>query len=163
MEKIFRQLLDTNFAELTGLTANASVPVPEQLINDLLEIQLAGNKKITSCRVSIGEQNRMSVYVKTPLIPWTLDLRLKLFHAVDLTGSPRLRAFLENNLLISKIASAFSAFPEGIRMYDNQITVDLGMLLDSPEQRRLLEWVKSMEIRTEPGKLILDVQIGKSA
>jgi hypothetical protein len=161
MEKIFRQLLETNFAELTGLTANASVPVPEQLVNELLEIQLAGNKKITWCRVSIEEQNRMDVHVKTPLLPWTLDLKLKLFHAVDLTGSPRLRAFLENNLLIGKIASSLNAFPEGIRMYDNQITVDLGKLLDSPEQRRLLELVKSMEIRTETGKLILDVKIEK--
>lgn len=161
MEKIFRQLLETNFAELTGLTANASVPVPEQLVNELLEIQLAGSKKITWCRVSIEEQNRMDVHVKTPLLPWTLDLKLKLFHVVELTGSPRLRAFLENNLLIGKIASSLNAFPEGIRMYDNQITVDLGKLLDSPEQRRLLELVKSMEIRTETGKLILDVKIEK--
>jgi hypothetical protein len=135
--------------------------VPEQLVNELLEIQLAGNKKITWCRVSIEEQNRMGVDVKTPLLPWTLDLKLKLFHVVELTGSPRLRAFLENNLLIGKIASSLNAFPEGIRMYDNQITVDLGKLLDSPEQRRLLELVKSMEIRTETGKLILDVKIEK--
>ena len=160
MEKIFRQLLETNFADLTGLTAKASIPVPEQLVNELLDIQLAGNRKITSCRVSIGEHNRLDVYVKTPLVPWALDFRLKLFHAVNLMGSPKLRAFLENNLLIGRIASSLNALPEGISMYDDQITVDLEMLFEKPEQKQLLKWVKSMEIRTEPGKLILDVQIG---
>jgi hypothetical protein len=161
MEKIFQQLLETNFAELTGLTARASIPVPEQLVNELLDIQLAGNRKITSCRVSIGEQNRMDIHVKTPLVPWVLNFRLKLFHVVDLMVSPKLRAFLEKNVLIGRIASSLNAFPEGISMYDDQITVDLGMLFEKPEQKELLKWVKSMEIRTEPGKLIVDVQIGK--
>lgn len=159
MEKIFRQLLDHNFADLAGLHADATIPVPQQLVNELIAAQLAGNKKITACHVSIEEQNRMDVHLKTPLVPWTLDLKLRVFHTVDLTGSPRLRAFLENNILLSKIASSLNAFPQGVSMYGDQITIDLGIFLDSSEQRQVLELIKSMEIRTEKGKLILDVRI----
>lgn len=161
MEKIFRQLLDNNFADLAGLHADATIPVPQQLVNELLAAQLAGNRKITACLVSIHEQNRMDIHLKTPLVPWTLDLKLKLFHSVDLESRPKLRAFLENNILLSKIGSALRAFPEGISLYGDQLTIDLGMFLNSEEQKRLLELVKSVEIRTEQDKLILDVRIEK--
>ncbi len=159
MDAIFLRLLENNFSELPGLRAEASIPVPEQLVNELIEMRLNGQKNITSCRLAVGEQNQVEVFLKTPLVPWTVDLKLKLFHTVDITGSPKLRAFLENNILISKIASALNAFPDGISMYNDQITVDLGRFVDSPEQKRLLDLVKSAEIRTENGKLILDVKI----
>jgi hypothetical protein len=161
MDQIFSRLLETNFSELPGLKADASIPVPESIVNELIGIQLAGQKNITSCQISIGEQNRVDVHLKSPLVPWSLDLKLKLFHAVDLTHSPKLRAFLENNVLISKIASSLHAFPDGISMYGDQIIVDLGTFLNSVEQKRLLELIKSVEIRTEKNRLILDVKIEK--
>ena len=93
------------------------------------------------------------------MLPWPLDLKLKLFRSVDLARSPRIRASLENNLLLGKLGSFFKALPEGIKLYGDQVVVDIGSFLRTPEQRRMLDLIKSAEINTEEGKLILDVKI----
>ena len=43
-------------------------------------------------------------------------------------------------------------------MYRDQIVIDLGAFL-KPEQRRMLDLVKSIDVKTLEGKLILDVKI----
>jgi hypothetical protein len=159
MDEIFQKIIDNNFSDLKGLAADASIPVPQNIINEIIEAALQGNKNIESCRVSIGGQNRITVKLKTTILPWPLDLRLKLFKSVDLARSPRIRASLENNLLLGKLGSIFKALPEGIKLYDSQVVVDIGAFLSTPEQRRILGLIKSAEINTEEGKLILDVHV----
>lgn len=158
MDEIFQKIIESNFSELKGLAVDASVPVPQQLINEILAAALRGNKNIEYCRVSIGEQNRVSVKLKTTTLPWSLDLKLKLFREVDLARSPRIRARLENHLLLGRLGSFFNALPEGIKLYGDQVVVDLGSFL-RPQQQKYLDLVKSAEISTEPGKAILDVRI----
>jgi hypothetical protein len=106
-------------------------------------------------------QNRVSLDVKTTLLPWPLNLRLKLDNAVDLASysSPKLRAWLENNLLLGSLGSLFNAFPEGVKLYGNQVVIDLGVFLRTPEQKRYLDLVKSIGIQTALGQVILDVDM----
>ena len=66
---------------------------------------------------------------------------------------------MENNRLLGSFGSLFNALPEGIKLYGNQIVFDLAAFLHTPEQKRLLNLVKSVGIRTEEGKLILDAKI----
>jgi hypothetical protein len=49
--------------------------------------------------------------------------------------------------------------PGGIKLYGDQIVIDLGAFLRTAEQKRLLKLVKSVGIRTEEGKVILDAKI----
>lgn len=158
LDEILQRLFQNNFSELPGLTVDASIPVPESLINELLRASLEETRSISDLHISIGAENRVDAKVKVTLLPWTLDLKFKLFKSVDLSGSPRVRAFMQNNVLLGKLGSAFRALPKGITIYEDQLSVDLGMLISNPEQRRILELVKSAEIRTEPGRLILDVR-----
>jgi hypothetical protein len=158
MEKLFTQLLDNNFSELTGLTIDASIPLPEALINELVQSELRGNKNITSCHVTVHSENRIVMDLRTPMWPWPLNLKLKLFSAVDLTQSPKVRAFLENNVLLGKLGGWFKVLPLGITLYNNQISVDLDRFLP-PGYKKFLPLVKSVEIRTEENKLLLDVKI----
>jgi len=159
MDAIFQRLIDNNFSDLPGLTVNAIVPVPERLVNELLEAALQGNKNIESCRMAIGGQNRVSLNLKSPLWPWPINLKLKLFRDVDISGSPKVRAFLENNVLLGRLGALFKALPEGIILYKDQVSVDIGAFLQTPEQKRYFALIKSMEISTEEGKLILDVKV----
>jgi len=159
MDEIFKKLIDNKFSDLKGLTVHASIPGPQQLINEIIKAALQENKNIEYCRVSIGGQNRVSVKLKTTMLPWPLDLKLKLFKLVDLARSPRIRASLENNLLLGKLGSFFNALPKGINLYGNQVVLDIGYFLRTPEQRRILDLIKSAEINTEEGKVILDVKI----
>jgi hypothetical protein len=159
MDEIFQKIIDDNFSDLKGLAVDASVPVPQQLINEIIEAALQGNKSIEYCQVQIGEQNRVSVKLKATAWPWPLDLKLKLFRSVDLARSPRIRASLENNLLLGKIGSYFKALPEGVNLYGNQVVLDVRSFLRTPEQKRFLDLMKSAEINTESGKLILDVKL----
>lgn len=159
MDKIFRKLIDNNFSDLTGLTVDASVPVPERIVNEIIEASLQGNKNITECRVSIGGQNKISAIIRTPLWLWPINLKLRLERSVELMGTPMIRASLENNVILGQLGALFKALPNGINIHGNQVVVDVRSLLETPEQRQMLDLVKSVEIRTEPAKLILDVKL----
>ena len=158
MDKIFQRLIASNFSEFPGLTVDAFIPVPEALVNEILQAVLQGNKDITSCHVTIKGDNRVLVNLKIPKWPWPLNLKLRLFGSVDFTHSPKIRAFLENNILLGKLGSLFKALPEGITLYDDQVAVDIESFLP-PEQKQLLTLVKSVDIRTAENKVIMDVSV----
>jgi len=160
MDKLFQKFLANNFSDFTGLIADTTIPVPEYLINEMITEFLRGNKNVTSCRIQIEPENQFIVNFKTPLLPLTLNLKLRLDNAVDFTGSPKIRAKLENNVLLGKIGSLFAnVLPAGIKMYGDQIVVDIGSFLRTPQEKRLLELVKSSEIHTVEGILVLDIKI----
>jgi hypothetical protein len=160
MDKFFQKIVDNNFSDLKGTIVDASVPVPQALINELIRAALKGNKSIESIQASVHPQNRVSLNVKTTLLPWPLNLKLKLDKAVDFASysSPKIRAWMENNRLLGSLGSFFNALPPGIKLYGAQLVVDLGAFLQTPEQKRLLELVKSVGIQTEEGRVVLDVR-----
>jgi hypothetical protein len=159
MDAIFQRIVDNDFSELPGLKVNANVPVPERLANEIITASLRGNSNIEYCRVSIGGQNRVTVNIKTPLWPWPLNLKLKLFRDVDFSGPPKVRAFLENNILLGKLGALFKALPDGIVLYKDQVSVDIESFIQSAEQKRYLQLVKAVEISTETGTLIFNIKI----
>jgi len=159
INEIFQKIIDNGFSDLDGLAVDASIPVPQQIINEIIEVALQGNQNMEYCRVSIGEQNRIVVNVKTTRWPWPLNLKIWIFKSVDLGSSPKIRALLENNVLLGKLGSFFKALPEGVNLYGEQIVIDVGSFLQTEQQRKFLAMVKSMEVQTEKGKLIFDVQI----
>ena len=61
MDEIFGRLIGNGFSELAGLTVDASIPVPEYIVNEMIESALRGNKNITACRMSIGRNNLVTV------------------------------------------------------------------------------------------------------
>jgi hypothetical protein len=161
MDTIFQKIINNNFSDLKGAVVDASIPVSQDIINDLIGDLLKENKNIASARAAIHPHNRISVDVKTTLLPWLLHLKLKLDTAVDLASysSPKLRAWMENNRLLGSLGSLFNALPEGVKLYGDQIVIDLGSFLRTPEQKRILELTKSVGIHTETGRLILDVRL----
>jgi hypothetical protein len=161
MEAIFRKIINNNFSDVAGLTADASIPVSQSLINEIVEVALQGDKTIRSCQVSIHEQNRVSVRLNTTALPWSLHLKLRLDRSVDFASfsSPKVRAWLENNHLLASLGSFFNALPEWARLYGNQVVVDLGPFLRRPEQKTLFELIKSVDIRTDEGNAVFDIKI----
>jgi hypothetical protein len=109
--------------------------------------------------VSISGQNKVSVNLKTTLWLWPINLKLRLETSVDFTGHPKIRASLENNVLLGKLGSLFKALPNGLNMQGDQVVVDVQSFLDTPDQRKMLDLIKSAEIRTESGSVILDIKI----
>lgn len=161
MEEIFQRIIQTGYSDLKGASIQASIPVPEDLINEMIQVALLGNKNIESCQVSLHSQNRAEVSLKTTVLPWALNLKLKLDKSVDFAsyGSPKVRAWLENNRLFGSVGSFLNLLPEGIKLYGNQIVVDIGAFLQTSQQKNLLALIKSIDIRTEEGRTILDVRI----
>ena len=158
MDKIFRRIIDNNFAELPGLSVDAFVPLPESLINEIIQASLLGNTIVSYCRGTVGRDNKVAADVRSLLLPWTVHLKMKLFGSVDLSGSPKVRAFLENNVLLGRLGALFKALPEGINIYGDQVVVDVGTFLP-PEQKELLELVRSVDIHTTEGKILLDIKV----
>ena len=159
MDEIFRKLIDNNLSDLAGLTVNASIPVPEHIINEIVEAALRGNKNINDCHVSISGQNGISVKIKIPLWLWPINLKLQLESSVDFTSSPKIRASLENKALLGKLATLFKALPDGVSIHGGRVIVDVQSFLNTPEQRKILDLFKSIEIRTEQAKVIFDIKI----
>jgi hypothetical protein len=160
MDKIFQRILDSNFSELAGLTLDASIPVPESLLNEIIESELRGNKNITSCHITIHRENRVTANLRMSMWLWPLNLKLKLFGSVDLTHPIKVRAFLENNLLLGKLGAFLKMLPAGITLYNDQVVVDLEHFIPA-EYNKFLSLVKSIDIRTEEKKLFLDVKINR--
>lgn len=159
MENILRKLTENNFSNLAGLVIDASIPLSESLINEFIEDALRRNKNISDCRISIFSQNRISVDLKAAIWPWPINLKVQIESPVDFSGSPKLRARLENHGILGKLGTALKAFPEGIQMEGDQVVIDVESFLVTTQQRKLLELVKSLGINTESGKIIVDMQI----
>ena len=159
MDAIFQRLIGNNFSDLAGLTVDASIPVSEQIVNKIIDAVLQGNKNIYECRVSIGGQNKVSVNLKTPLWLWPIHIKLKLESSVDFTSSSKVRAVLENNVLLGKLGALFKILPEGVNIQGNQVIVDVQAFLETLEQRKMLDLIKSVDVRTEPAKMIFDIKI----
>jgi len=135
--------------------------VPQHILNEFIAAALQGHKTIAACQVSIHGQNKVSVKLKTTLLPWSLDLKLKLDKSVDFASfsSPKIRAWLENHRLLGSLGSLFNALPEGVKLYGDQVVIDLGPYLHPLGQKRILDLIKSIAIRTEDGKVIFDVKV----
>jgi len=159
MDAIFQRLIDNNFSDLAGLTMDASIPMPEQIVNEIIEAALRGNKNIHECHVSISGQNKVSVNLKTPLWLWPINIKLKLESSVDFTSSPKVRATLENNVFLGKLGTLFKMLPEGVNIQGDQVIADVQSFLDMPEQRKMLDLIKSVDVRTEPAKVIFDIKL----
>ena len=158
MDEIIQRLVRDGFSELAGLRLDASIPVPERLVNEVIGKAIQGNHNISYCRVSIGHQNRISVNLKTPLWPWPLELKLRLERTMDFTRSPVLRAKLENKVLLGRFGSFFKILPNGVYIHGDQVVVDLGAFLRTPEQKRFLKLVHSAEVKTEAARVIINIQ-----
>lgn len=161
MDKIFQRLIDANFEALDGLTVDASIPVTEQLANEIIATALQENPELEYCRVKIQRENRITCDVKSPRWPWPFNVKLRLFGSVDFTGSPTLRAFLENNILLGQLGSLFHALPDEVRIFEDQVSVDLGTFVRSQEHKALLALIETLEIRTEEGRIFFDIKIRK--
>ena len=157
MDEILQRLVRDNFSELAGLRVDASIPVPERLVNEIVGTAIRGSKNISYCRISISHQNRIAVNLRTSLWPWPIELKLRLDRVVDFRRSPLLRAKLENKVLLGRLGSFFKLLPDGVHISGDQIVVDLGAFLLAPEQKRFLELIKTAEIKTEEAKLIIEV------
>jgi hypothetical protein len=160
MEQIFRRIIEDNFSDLHGLTVDASIPVPEELVNEIIAAAIRGNDNIDYCKVSVGRENRVAVRLKTPFLPFALNLKLRLAEALELGDSPRLTAWLENQLFLAGIGSFLNVLPAGIRIQGNQLTVDIGSFLTAPEQKRLLKLIRWVGINTQEGKVKLAIKMG---
>jgi hypothetical protein len=159
MKDILQRLINDNFSELTGLTVHASIPLPEKLVNEFIQSAMQGNKNITDCYVAIHMGNRVAVNLKTPLWPWPLNLKLKLEPFADFTAGAKIKGSLENFGLLGKLGAVLNALPQGITMQDDLITIDISSFLKTPEQRKWLMLIRSMEISTEEAKASIDIDI----
>jgi hypothetical protein len=160
MDKLFQRIIDNNFSDLPGTQVDAVVPVPQSLVNELIRVALLGNSTIKSCDITIHAQNNIYESVKTTLLPWSLNLKLKLDNSVDFASysSPKVRAWLENNILLGRLGAFFNALPDGIKLYGNQVVLDIGAFLQDTRQKQNRALVKDVTIQTEEGKLILTVR-----
>jgi hypothetical protein len=159
VDEIFRRLSGRNFSELRGLTVDASIPVPELLLNEIIAAIIRGDGNISHLELFVYSQNRVFLNLKTTLWPWPLALKLRLDNQVDFRGAPAIKARLENKVLLARLGSFLKALPAGISLHNDEVVLDIASFLPTPELKSMLDLVRSADIKTEAGKVILDVRI----
>ena len=160
MDTLFERLSKLDDSELAGFVVNASITIPESLINEIVAAELGESKMVSYCRLSIEPKNRVDVHLKTTLWPWPLTLKLRLFRSIDLSHSFTIRAFLENHVLLAKFGSLLNALPSEIRFYRDQVSVDIEALIKESHQKRFLDLLREVNIQTDAGQVTLDLQMG---
>lgn len=153
---------EARFRDLAGTTINATVPVSERLLNEIVAATLPKNVPVRDVRVHPEPGNRFSVRIapKAAFLP-QLTLKLDIERQPQFPTQPELVLRMATmGGLLGFASAAFpiaSMLPPGVRLEGERIVVDLRALAHREGVLDLLELVKDLQITTEAGRLIVRV------
>jgi hypothetical protein len=157
---ILRHLQSTAFRDITGARTTATIPLTENLVNEILAASLPPTAPIRNVTLHLETGGRFSVRIapRAALMP---SITLKL--AID--EQPRLP---ESAVLVLRMATLSGLFglaaglvsgllPPGVRLEGERILVDLRTIAGQHGFAHLLDHVTQLGIATDEGRLVLKI------
>lgn len=153
---------------MAGARVTASLPLSEPLLNDLIGAVLPRGGAVRTVTIQPQDQNRLAVRVKLskpdflPPLSATLAIERQpvLPHAPELVfrvlGLPGLLT------LAGPFLSVGTLLPPGVRLQGDLLTIDLAALLAQRGAGDLLAHVQRLQLRSDAGRLVLDLDGGVS-
>jgi hypothetical protein len=149
------------FADLAGSEGAGALRVSEGLLNAVLAEQLQGSTAIKSLHVAPRAGNRFGVrlaLVKPAFLP-PISLEVIVEKQPELPGDPvmvLLLSGLGGLLRFAGPAAGFlKALPPGVRMEGERVFVDICAALAAKGLASVLNYVESVLVTTEEGRLVL--------
>ena len=157
---ILVNLRDARFRDLSGARISASVPVSEQLLNEIVRATMPGNLPVREVVVHPEPMNRFSVRIvpKAAFLP-PLTVKLQIEKQPEFPASPELVLRMATmGGLLGLAGAAFpiaGMLPPGVRLDGERIVVDLRAMAQREGVLDLLALVRELEITTEEGRVLI--------
>ncbi len=158
---------------IEGTNLDLELPLSDALVNQVLREQVEQIDEVELLEAHFEASNiariRIKAKVPTGLFKLRLPektLRLRIDPPAGLPGQPVIRMHIMDGLsglersflhLFDKLIN--KKFPEGVKLDDDLISVDLQTLLNKAGMGHLIAHVRRLSLDTEPGRIILRSQI----
>jgi outer membrane protein TolC len=160
---LLRRQIASGFQDLRGAEATVTLPVSDRLLNEFITEAMPASAAVRDLEVRAQEGNRFAVRARLGrasfLPPITLTIAID--RQPELPGSPVLVLRLERGGLLSLAGPAlrfFDALPQGIRIEQDRIHIDLVRLLEPRGFSGFLEHIDQLHVGTAPGTTIVSTR-----
>lgn len=155
----------TNFADLRGSEVRLRLPVRERAANEFLKrTVVAQQPSLQDLTLTIGEANALDVRVKPsmPFVP-ALTLPFVAERQMRLAPSPTIALELKRQglpaMIVGMLPMMGKYLPPEMAMTAEGLTMDVGRILEGRGLGRLVPFIKSGELDTEPGVLWVSLRL----
>lgn len=164
LHALVERLRATRFSDMSGARAAASVPVPDRLVNAAIAAFLPPSAPVREATVQAQAGNRLRVQVRLARATFLpLAATLEIERQARLPGSPLVLRVVSHPALVGLAGAVLPAdriLPPGVRLVGAHVHVDIEMLLERHGYGELLAYLEEVQVRAEPGRLLLDVRLG---
>lgn len=163
---LLRQQHARGFPDLAGARVTVSIPVSDRLVTTFANENMPASGPVRAIDVRAHEANRLSVRVRLrrPALMPPVSLNLAIVQQPRLPEAPaiglRLAAPGALLALAGSAARVFNVLPPGVQMDGDRINVDLRAMLEQRGLGEVLDYLESLEITTEDGKIIFSARGG---
>lgn len=163
--RVLETLRASGFGDIAGARVTATVPLTEELLNEIIAACLPAPGAIRTLTVHPRADNRLGVRVKfaRPEFAPPLSATLALERQPQLPAHPQfeLRVMGLPGLLAfaAPLVSIQSLLPPGIHLERDRVRVDLAALLLRHGQADLLGYLEDFRLTAEAGRLLIDVRV----
>lgn len=163
MTDLLHHLQGSAFRDIAGARVSAVIPVSEALVNRLIAATLPATAPVRDVVIQPEPNDRFSVRItpKAALLP-SITLKLAIEEQPRLPESAVLVLRMATLSGIFGLASGMIAgmLPPAVRLQGETIRVDLRALAAERGQAELLDHLRSLEVHTDQGRVILHVDAG---
>jgi hypothetical protein len=162
-------LESSRFRDLPGARAAAHIPVTRALVNRMTADAIKDSKapvRAIDITPRAGDQFDALITLTWPLVP-PLNVRFVVEQQPQFPASPLLVlrwSFLGGlGALASRFLGSFKQLPEGVRLEDDRLVLDIPALAGRTPAWKALQYVRMLELHTVDDQMIVDLELGVSA
>ena len=165
---ILRQQQTAGFPAFSGAHVAAVIPVSAAFLNQLAAWVLPSDTPVFDIDIDPQPDNALRIrfrIARAPVLP-RLALTLLIERQPQLPDSPVLVLRLASSavtILATAASRFFQVLPPGLRFDHDLLQVDLGELLRQRGAAQWLQYVRSIEVTTAPGTVLLSVRASVDA
>jgi hypothetical protein len=161
VSELLAHLQSSAFQDIAGAHVSATVPVSRSLVNGLAARALQGTTtpiRQLDIRPRAGDLIDVMVTVSWPFVP-PLKVVVAVERQPQFPGSPilvlRWSLFGGLGAIAARLLGAMDKLPPGVRLDGEHLSLDIPTLAAQSPAAAMLRYVKTLEVHTAEGRLII--------
>ncbi len=165
VQKILRDLQESQYREVAGARASVTLPVSDRLVSRLIAESLPATAPLREVDVRASAGNRFSVRVRLtrPVLLPPITVNLAIEQQPQLPERPILVIRLLSTGILSFAGMAMrflNVLPPGIRMDGDLVFIDLRTLLEQQGLAAHLNHLEAAAVTTDEGRFVVELRGG---
>ncbi|HXW08096.1 MAG TPA: hypothetical protein VD833_22895 [Vicinamibacterales bacterium] len=162
--QLLREQHAANFRDVAGASVTLTLPVSDRLVTRLVAEQLTPSSRLRHLDVRAEASNRFKVAVQLarPAFLPSLTIPFDIERQPALPASPVLVLRVASSASVMSFAGAalrlLDSLPPGITLDGNLVSLDLRLLAARYGRADVFEYLDSLALTTEPGRIVLSVR-----